>query len=115
MKIVNLMPHDLTLIDPATGKIVLDQRSAGLVRVSQTCITIGSIDLDSHSVPVVEYDYQGLVGLPPKVNDTAYVVSLIAAQAAAKQHPDRDDIYIPADLVRDNDGNIIGAYSLAVV
>jgi len=47
--------------------------------------------------------------LPDPQTDTIYVVSALVAQAV----PDRPDVFIVDDAVRDEQGRIIGARALA--
>jgi len=54
--------------------------------------------------------YGEVEGLPPPADDTTYIVSALAAQAAWAQ--ERFDVVCPGDPVRDSAGAVIGAKSL---
>lgn len=49
------------------------------------------------------------INLPEKTKGVIYVVSRIVAQHLS----DREDVFCPGDLIRDNQGNIIGCKGLA--
>lgn len=89
MKIINLTPHTITIIDD-NGNVVGSYESAGLARVD--------------SLPLGD-----VVGLPEPEDGTVYVVSVLVAERL----PHRADLRVPGGQVRDGDGRIIGCRSLA--
>lgn len=89
MKIINLTPHTITIIDD-NGNVVGSYESAGLARVD--------------SLPLGD-----VVGLPEPEDGTVYVVSVLVAERL----PHRTDLRVPGGQVRDGDGRIIGCRSLA--
>lgn len=96
MKIVNLTPHDITIID---GEHAGSYPSAGLCRVADLGLT--------------GYAQRGyLVGLPEPEEGTIYVVSVIAAEMALTGYRRVDDIRVPGGQVRDDSGRIIGCCGL---
>ena len=103
MTIINLTPHDITIISaagnsvfPATGKVA---------RVAVNSSEIGNVA----GIPVMKNFYSDVEGLPDPEKDTCYLVSKIVADAV----PDRDDVLIPNDSVRDENGRIIGCRNFA--
>lgn len=103
MAIINLTPHDITIISaagnsvfPATGKVA---------RVAVNSSEIGNVA----GIPVMKNFYSDVEGLPDPEKGTYYLVSKIVADAV----PDRDDVLIPNDSVRDENGRIIGCRNFA--
>lgn len=100
-RIVNLTPHDIVVGDvtiPASGNIA-------------RCATITEpVDVPGCPVPVVRQYFGAVEGLPAPAPETMYVVSMVCAQAVGDS---RDDVYIPGEQIRDEDGKIIGCKSIA--
>lgn len=110
MKIVNLTPHALNFLD-AENRIVLTVPSSGLARAAQRRESIGTIDADGVTLPVTRSVFGAVEGLPAPEAGTIYIVSAITAQAV----PEREDVFIVDDSVRDENGRIIGVRGLAHV
>jgi len=109
MKIVNLTPHALNLL--VGGKDIVIQPSGTIARAATVRKQIGSISVDGVDVPINKTVFGDISGLPDPAPDTIYVVSMLVAQAV----PNRDDVYIVDDIVRDDQGRIVGAKALAHV
>lgn len=110
MKIVNLTPHALNFLD-AENHVALNVPSSGLARAAQRRENIGTIDADGVTLPVTRSVFGAVEGLPAPEAGTIYVVSAITAQAV----PEREDVFIVDDSVRDENGRIIGVRGLAHV
>ena len=110
MKIVNLTPHALNFLD-AENRVVLTVPSSGVARAAQRRENIGTIDADGVTLPVTRSVFGAVDGLPAPEAGTIYVVSAITAQAV----PEREDVLIVDDSVRDENGRIIGVRGLAHV
>ena len=110
MKIVNLTPHALNFLD-AENRIVLTAPSSGVARAAQRRENIGAIDADGVTLPVTRSVFGAVEGLPAPEAGTIYIVSAITAQAV----PEREDVFIVDDSVRDENGRIIGVRGLAHV
>lgn len=100
---INLTPHDITIITesgnsvfPATGKVA---------RVKVESKEIGNVA----GIPVMKNFYSDVEGLPDTNEGTYYLVSKIVADAV----PYRNDVLIPNDSVRDENGRIIGCRNFA--
>lgn len=106
MKWVNLTPHDVVLLLPYTEPRVI-KRSGDTARVSVTQDTTGFIE----DIPIKRQRYSVVQGLPDPIEGVGYIVSSLVAQAC----PDRKDLYFPLDLVRDNNGNVVGSRALGVL
>lgn len=111
MNIINLTPHAIVLVSE-TGETATIQPSGQIARCSQRRETIGSVTVGALSVSMTRNVMGALEGLPPATEDTVFIVSLVAAKAAADAGR-TEDILVPDDAVRDADGKIIGCRALA--
>ena len=98
-KIVNLTPHEMTLISADGTKTVIPP-SGTVARAATVSEVIGSVN----GAPLVSMKHGEASGIPAPEADTLFLVSSIAAEGAK----DRDDIVVATDFVRDDKGNIAG-------
>lgn len=110
MKIVNLTPHALNFIG-ADDETVLTVPSSGVARAKQFRFDVGNVEAGGAVLPVMHTTYGEVEGLPEPEEGTIYVVSALTAQAM----PERADVYITDNPVRDEAGRIIGCRGLAHV
>ncbi len=64
-------------------------------------------------IPYIKITFGDILNLPPKEKNITYIVSNIVANAAAKKG--RDDCVMPAQLVRNHAGQVIGCLAFAKV
>lgn len=105
-ELINLTPHAITVLDQ-NNNVMLTIPSSGIARAEQTRERIGDIG----GIPISKTGYGKVIDLPNPKAGVAYIVSVLTAQAA----PDRKDLYIVDDMVRDENGNIIGCRALAQI
>lgn len=105
MKLKNFTPHNVVIVMNET-KIVIP--SDGIARVTETKTAAPSIDVDGVVIETFKSSFGEVENLPPQEDGVMVIVSAMAASAAK----DRNDLLVPGELVRDNDGNIIGCKSL---
>jgi len=74
-------------------------------RVSEKIEYIGFVN----GIPIVRRVLGNVQDLPEKKEDTYLIVSQLVADACLG----RDDLLVPADLVRDEQGRVIGCRALA--
>lgn len=105
MKVVNLTPHPLTLVGnngtlnvPASGQIA---------RLAVTRQPLAAITVDGVELSVNRPTLGDVTGLPDPQPGVVYVVSALVAEAAG-----RLDVMSPGELLRDENGVIIGAKGL---
>lgn len=108
MNVINLTPHQVRsvaescdVIIPASGqvaRVATRARPAGYARVTGT----------DQFVPLAYTEFGQVTGLPAQQEGTIYVVSQLVAQAA----PERDDLWVPGDLIRDQHGQVVGCRRL---
>jgi hypothetical protein len=111
MDIKNLTPHDINVLCADGSQLVLPKSETP----ARCCEIVESIDdLTLDGIPIVKKTFGDVVNLPTanlpeSVPDTLYVVSAIVKAAC----PDRNDLLLVNDTVRDEQGRIIGCKSFA--
>jgi hypothetical protein len=115
VRLVNLTPHPVTLID-GEGKALTIPPSGTVCRAEERVEILGHVEVEGlGTLPVRRVEYGVPVGLPDAEPGVGYIVSSLAARAVAIHCPERQDVYIVADPVRDEQGRIVGARALARV
>lgn len=104
--IINMTPHAINIVDANGLLLQVIPASGNTIRLTQQTVVCGAID----NVPVSKTVYGDAVGMPEQVDGTFYVVSQLVKTA----FPGRTDLLVPAQLVRDANGNIVGCMSLGV-
>lgn len=111
VKLINLTPHTVNLY-VAVG----NREDAAIFAIPPTG-TIARCSVQREMLgrvggsPVYRPAYGEVEELPPPEPGTYYLVSALVAQAC----PDRHDLLIPDDTIRDDQGRIIGCRALATV
>lgn len=101
--IVNLTPHSINFILPNGEKMEIPA-SGNLARVSVHTETVGEIN----GIPITISVFGEVEGLPASEDGVVYIVSSLVAQRCG----DRQDVFIPNESVRDENGRIVGCRSL---
>ena len=134
VKIINCTPHDIVFVIEnhiddefyAIEKFII--KKSGIVPrvkevenkidVFKTKVTRESeIEEDGYDngwnlyIDIIEKSFMEVEGLPEPKENTYYIVSALVAGAAKN----RNDLLIPNDIVRDDQGRIIGCRSLAKI
>lgn len=107
MKIINLTPHKVTIVN-TEGTSIMEIPVSGIV-ARVTCETVQTGEIEG--IPVTETSYSEVTGLPDPSEGIVYIVSSLVAQRCK----DRNDVFIPNESVRDEEGRIIGCKSLGRV
>ena len=113
MKITNLTPHAITFISGENNMQKFIVEPSGVVaRVAAHTESIGAITTDNGFViPLTTTVFGEVENLPSPEEGTIYVVSSLVAGRV----PDRKDVFIPNESVRDDKGRIIGCLSLGKI
>lgn len=109
MKLINLTPHDIQLVYQEPG---LDHESIDIIPASGMLARCDVIKEEAGMigpVPVYRMSYGPVQGLPEPQEDTVYLVAAVVAQSLGDS---RDDVLVPIDFVRDDQGQITGCRSL---
>lgn len=112
--IKNCTPHAVKIVDNE-GNVVKEYLPSGMtIRLSQETVVVG--DIDGVSLTRTVYGEPQLVTetgtlpLPEPKEDTLYLVSAMIKSAL----PEREDMLVPAEQVRNDQGQVIGCKSLGV-
>ena len=110
MNIVNLTPHALNFMPQGPdGPVVTIPPSGQVARCVVNRVQVDTVTVNGITVPVNQTRFGEVSNLPDPRPNTIYVVSALVAKAV----PDRQDVFIVDDAVRDDQGYIIGARALA--
>lgn len=101
--IKNYTPHPINICNNQ-GEIVKTFKSEGLIRLKSETVKDGEINDISISKTV----FGQPEGLPSFQEGIYYIVSQLVKNAL----PDRKDLLVPAEVLRDDSGKIIGCQSL---
>lgn len=125
---VNLTPHAIKFMYPlynedgtiAEYELDIEVPASGqIARVAAKTIPVmtDEIDIDSNvvqepytinGIPVTTTEFGEVENLPDPEPGTIYIVSSLVAQRV----PERTDVFIPNESVRDSEGRIVGCLSL---
>lgn len=105
MNVINMTPHSIHIVSPEGGRIREYPASGSTIRLTSETVPDGTLP---DGTPITKTVFGKSVGLPDERPDTVYLVSQLVKNAC----PDRKDLLVPAEVVRDADGNIVGCKSL---
>ena len=104
-QIKTFTPHPISICNNA-GEVVRVIQPEGLVRLKAVTVPAGEID----GILVTRTEFGQPEGLPDFKEGTFYIVSQLVKNAL----PNRTDLLVPAEVVRDENGNIVGCKSLGL-
>jgi len=127
MKIVNLTPHNVRILTgndifPGKMNVYADFPSHGVARCrvesehidSFSCCFDGEVGNNASPmvgcIPIRRIGYGEVEGLPEPETGVYYIVSRLVKQAV----PDRTDCLVPDDMIRDEEGKILGCTGFAL-
>ena len=102
--LVNLTPHDVVIFDQNNEQVAVIPATGDEARVDVSTVPVGTVSLNDEIVSIVKSSFGEVVGLPERQDGTFYIVSRMVISAC----PDREDLIVPDDLVRDEGGRVIG-------
>ncbi len=105
MRIVNLTPHAVTFATRDGSRTI--EASGDVARCTTRTAVVGEVD----GILVTRTEFGDVRGLPGPQEGTIYVVSSLVAQRV----PERADVFVPNEAVRDEHGRIVGCKSLGRV
>lgn len=107
MKILNLTPHPITILDENGGeKLRILPHPCPPARLSATTERVKEID----GIPFSKTVFGEATDLPEEEEE----VYLIVSQLIKSAFPERCDLVVPAEVVRDERGYIAGCKSLGL-
>lgn len=101
----NFTPHEINLLDENQQVIHTIQPEETPIRLSQSTVQVDTIG----GVSITETQFGETQNLPEQQNGVYLIVSRLILSA----NPDRSDLLVPNELVRNEAGHIIGCQSLA--
>ena len=105
IEFINLTPHNVNVV--REGEIILVIEPSGTIaRCKQETKEIGMLA----NIPITETVFGEVENLPAPKENTYFIVSRLVLSACK----DRKDLLVPNELVRDEEGNIIGCSSFSV-
>lgn len=105
MTVINKTPHAVHIIDESGHVVRTYEKGESQIRLAvKTVQDVPLLD----GTPTSRTNFGEPEGLPNFKKGTFYIVSQLVKNAL----PDRKDLLVPAEVVRDDNGNIIGCKSL---
>jgi len=108
--IINMTPHPVHIVDSDNNIVCTFPKGDTQIRLEAKTVPLGILTDDKFAVPLTYTEFGEAVGLPEYQPGTFYIVSQIVKSAL----PNRSDLFVPAEVVRDAAGNIIGCKSLGI-
>lgn len=102
--ILNATPHAVKIVDKNGALIKEFAPSGDVARLQPTTEVIGEVA----GVPVTSTHYGEPIGLPDEQEGVGYIVSALLRTTLTQ----RSDLFSPGQLVRDDNGNVVGCKSL---
>lgn len=115
--IINLTPHTVRL-EKENGEFIEFIPSGIVARISTEYGKLSNFpslnknlekNLKGSGINFIYTEFSDPINLPEESMDKIYIVSAILKNAL----PDRNDLVVPADLIRDEKGNVIGCRALS--
>ena len=106
--IINLTPHAIDIVDDNGNPFVSIPASGQIARVSTQTVRTGE---SFNGIPVSRTTHGEVENLPDRQENTIYIVSL----AVALEVPEREDVFIPNESIRNDKGQVSGCKSLGHV
>lgn len=106
MKIINLTPHEITIVGEGGNILRTIAPEATPARLKVSTVKGHPIDGVPTSITVF--------GEPENLPEPKWAVWLIVSQLIKSALPGRLDLLVPAEVVRDEKGNVIGCKSLGL-
>lgn len=109
-KIINLTPHDIVIVC-GDKKVVLERATGEIPRCSVNRREVEKVEINGLEIPITQVEFGEVENLPEPKDNVFYIVSRAIAEAL----PNRTDLLIPDDTIRDEQGRIVGCKSLCRV
>ena len=102
-QIINTTPHAVILLSETNEVLETFPKTDAQIRLSTETVAAEPIG----DIPTTKTVFGDVEGLPNFTPDTYYIVSQLVKNAL----PNRTDLLVPADIIRDNTGMIVGCRS----
>ena len=118
--IINMTPHSVELVewhdnDVTGGQYLVTTNSfpasGNTIRLKTETVNDGYLEIqEGNLIPITKTVFGEPVGLPEYTEGTYFIVSQLVKTAL----PNRKDLLVPAEVVRDKDGKILGCLSFGI-
>jgi hypothetical protein len=108
--LVNLTPHDITVVMADSDKAFTISPSGVIARCQTEYTTVAQVVAGGDTFNIRERYFNDPQDLPDPVEGTLYIVSRIVAEACADS---RDDLLMVDGTIRDALGRIVGCEAFA--
>jgi hypothetical protein len=109
-ELANCTEHEVVVYEEeGMGVLMMLKPSGVLARVSEKKWDNGVILVGGVEIPRIGVGYGEVEGLPERKEGTLYIVSALVKQRV----PEREDVVVPSNPVRDSKGKIIGCRAFA--
>ena len=108
--LVNLTPHDITVVMADTDETFTISPSGVIARCQTEYTTVAQVVAGGDTFNIRERYFNDPQDLPDPVEGTLYIVSRIVAEACADS---RDDLLMVDGTIRDALGRIVGCEAFA--
>jgi len=105
-RIINMTPHPIVILDNDMNVYRVIESSGQTVRLTMDIVRKGEFD----GIPISKTEFGKPVGLPELDCETYLIVSQLVKNA----FPLRHDLVVPAEVIRDEKGDIMGCRSLGI-
>ena len=105
-KIINCTPHPVTICDAEGNTLRVIESNGNPIRLAAKTVPAGEFD----GIPLSRTEFGEPVNLPEPEEGTLFIVSQIVKNAI----PGRSDLVVPAEVLRDDKGQIVGCQSLGL-
>ena len=105
MNFINCTPHPIQLLDSDNNLMISLPKGEVIPRLSQSTKEVDVVN----GISITETQFGETQDLPESQDGVLLIVSRLVLSA----NPNRTDLVVPNELVRDGSGNIIGCKSLA--
>lgn len=106
-EIINLTPHDINVYKD--DKILLTLTSQGIARAESKSEVIGEVN----GIPITKVSFGEPIDLPEPKEDVYLLVSRITIESAKNHGRTTKDLLTTDNLVRDDNGKVIGCSSFS--
>jgi agmatine/peptidylarginine deiminase len=112
--LLNMTPHAVNILNDDNTVNTIIEPSGRTIRLKQDTVNAG-FTVDDIPVTITKYHVDFVVsdeaiGLPNYELGVFYIVSQLVKNAL----PEREDLLVPAQIVRDTNNNILGCRSLGI-
>lgn len=110
-RLVNLTPYTINIVTDDGAPIMSIPPTGQVARIPTKIENLGEVEIDGKMIPVTKTVYGEMEGLPDPVPGVTYIVSVFIANHV----PERGDVFVPGEQVRNDSGKVVGCRSLSHV